>query len=108
MSNIITLKRDIRIFPGIWQGLRSVFPGKMISGCAYHWAQAVCSKTQNLCLQPSYMAHDGVYNYLRKLYAVPFLPSEHFADAFTKLEDKTSNDALRFQCHYIRKTWIDN
>ena len=59
MSNIITLKRGICIFPVIWQELRSVFPGKMIS----------------------------VYNHLRNLYALPFLPSEHIHDAFTKLED---------------------
>ena len=55
-------------------------------------------------LQPSYIAHDDVYNYLRKLYALLW---SHY-NAFTKLEGKASNDALRSLCQYIRKTWIDN
>ncbi len=54
------------------------------------------------------MAHDGVYNYMRKIFALPFLPSEHIQDAFTKLADKASNDALRSLCDYIRTTWINN
>ena len=62
----------------------------------------------HLDLHPSYMAHYSVCNNLRKLYALPFLPNYHIRDAFTKLEDKASNDALRFLCDYIRKTWIDN
>jgi hypothetical protein len=36
---------------GIWQGLRSVFNNPSISGCAFHWGQAVWRKVQEVGLQ---------------------------------------------------------
>ena len=36
---------------GIWGAIRKVFPGKVISGCAFHWSKAVFTKVQNLGLQ---------------------------------------------------------
>ena len=82
------------IFSKIGQGLCSVFPDKEINGCAYHWTQAVWHKTQNTGLQPADMERDGIYYYLRKLYALPFLPSEHISEAFNKLQEKASSDSL--------------
>ena len=75
-----------------------------ITGCTYHWAQGVWCKTRKLGLQPSYMEHNGTYSYLCKLYALPFVPSEHFQDAFTKLQEKAPRDEIRSFCDYVKST----
>ena len=48
-----------------------------------------------------------VHTYLRKLYALQFLPSEHILKAFTKLQEKASSDTLYSLCEYIHSIWID-
>ena len=33
-------------FSAAWQGIRQVFPGVAVKGCAFHWSQAVWSHVQ--------------------------------------------------------------
>ncbi|KAG1675535.1 hypothetical protein GQR58_014656 [Nymphon striatum] len=73
---------------GLWKGLRSVFQNPIIHGCSFHFAQALYKQVQKKCLQHEYEQKGNVYELLRKVFALPFLPADDIASAFQKLSDK--------------------
>ncbi|KAK3108588.1 hypothetical protein FSP39_011475 [Pinctada imbricata] len=93
---------------GIWRALRKVFPDQSIKGCVFHWGQALWRKIQEAGLQTAYNNRDDVYNLLKKVFALPFLPAEHIADTFTKLQRKAQTDNLQRVMDYVDSTWITN
>ena len=54
------------------------------------------------------MEHGGTNSYLHKLYALPFLYSEHIQEAFTKLQEKALSVGFCSLCDYICSTWIES
>lgn len=96
---------------GAWQAIREVFPGRIIKGCVFHWTQAVYRKVLQLGLSTAYVQRRDKYEYIRKLLALPFLPSEHIVEAFKELERQAlgvDNDLLKTLVNYIRKNWIES
>ncbi|KAG1675542.1 hypothetical protein GQR58_014656 [Nymphon striatum] len=82
---------------GLWKGLRSVFQNPIIHGCSFHFAQALYKQVQKKCLQHEYEQKGNVYELLRKVFALPFLPADDIASAFQKLSDKVDVSASKEQ-----------
>ncbi|KAG1653159.1 hypothetical protein GQR58_025784 [Nymphon striatum] len=95
---------------GLWKGLRSVFQNPIIHGCSFHFAQALYKQVQKKGLQHEYEQKGNVYELLRKVFALPFLPADDIASAFQKLSDKVDASACRLTAffQYVHDTWITN
>ncbi|XP_052762327.1 uncharacterized protein LOC128204972 [Mya arenaria] len=71
-----------------WQAVREVFPNTVVKGCSFHWSQRVYRKVSRLGLAPAYTQKGGVYHFVRKLLALPYLPAEHVRPAFLTLREQ--------------------
>ena len=74
------------MFSAAWLVVRSEFPGVSIKECVFHWTHAIWRKAQEIGLKPEYDKRSTIFNYIRRLVALPFLPSEHVEPAFRELE----------------------
>ena len=92
--------------PGLWSGMRVVFPGIRIKGCTFHWAQAVFKKIQEVGLAEPYRHDEGTHILLRKLMALPFVPHEFIRTIFNSLAAEANNDSLKAVFHYVNTTWM--
>ena len=52
-------------------------------------------------LQLAYSRRDDVYNFVRKVLALPFLPSEHIRSAFDGLRAKASGEQVTSLLNYV-------
>ena len=62
-------------------------------------------------LQTAYTERKGLYSFIRKVLALPFLPHEHIATSFTQLTEEsqvTDDERLAALMQYVRVTWLDN
>lgn len=59
-------------------------------------------------LQPSYVSDVGSGAFMRKLIALPLLPSEHMQPAFDKLVADVTEPRLLELTTYIQNTWLQN
>ncbi len=94
----------------IWRGLRLVLPECSIHGCCFHWAQAVFRKLKQLGLSEVYKRSASGHNFLKLLFGLPHLPSEHIPAAFKQLKETcetTLPEAMPLM-QYIEATWIEN
>ncbi|KAK6178953.1 hypothetical protein SNE40_011423 [Patella caerulea] len=94
--------------PGCWSAIRKVFPGMKLKGCVFHWIQCVWRKVQGVGLAGTYYERKTIYNYVRSLMALPFLPADHMLAAFDKLCLMANTDPLRELVSYIRQTWFES
>eukprot|EP00058_Branchiostoma_floridae_P018894 XP_002604383.1 hypothetical protein BRAFLDRAFT_73369 [Branchiostoma floridae] len=94
---------------GMWQAVRSVFPGKTRIGCAFHWTQAVYCKIQELGLQQAYRRREGAHRLLRNFLGLLML--KHVRPTFEALceEAAYANDARPDRLTtYIRTYWMES
>ena len=54
----------------------------------------------------AYHEDNDIFNFIRKLLALPFLPAEHISDMFDFLQTKAGSAKLRDLTAYIKDTWI--
>ncbi|KAJ8309738.1 hypothetical protein KUTeg_011603 [Tegillarca granosa] len=92
---------------GMWRAAKSVLRGVRIHGCAFHWGQAVWRHVQELGLQMDYSQRYGVFKFVRKLLALPFLPEEQIPVAFNTLKETVTSERLIQLTNYIERTWIN-
>ncbi|CAH1268746.1 Hypp3974 [Branchiostoma lanceolatum] len=119
------LKKILRLLPGdpkvktfvmdfeagMWQAVRSLFPGKTRRGCAFHWAQAVLNKIKEFGLIQVYRQREGAHRLMRYLMSLHMLPYEHVRSTFEALcrEADNANDArLDRLTAYMRDTWMES
>ncbi|XP_069163140.1 uncharacterized protein [Procambarus clarkii] len=92
----------------IWEALDVVFPCIPVKGCAFHWSRAIWRKVQDLDLQMNFNEEKGVVqHFMKKLFALPFLPHELITDAFNQLKMKASTPQLEQLVGYVEETWIN-
>ncbi|XP_033759180.1 uncharacterized protein LOC117341440 [Pecten maximus] len=77
----------------VWQAIRQRYPDCRIQGCAFHWSQAVFRKVQELGLQTAYNERGDVYDFIRQVMCLPFLPSEQIVETFMRLDDRVTSPA---------------
>lgn len=93
----------------MWRAFPDVLNGVEVKGCVFHWIQAVWRKVQELGLQSAYMNDDATQKYIRKLFALPFLPATHIRPMFERLvsdDVKGNSPSLGSLTEYIRNTWF--
>ncbi|XP_053398907.1 uncharacterized protein LOC128556928 [Mercenaria mercenaria] len=54
------------------------------------------------------MERKSVWDWIRKLLVLPFLPSNHIATMFNSLAARATNDQQKELVHYIRQQWIES
>lgn len=54
-----------------------------------------------------YNKRDYVYRFVRKLFALPFLPEEQIPVGFNALKRTVTSDRVRELTNYIERTWIN-
>ena len=57
-------------------------------------------------LQVLYQRDEGTFKYLRKLMALPFLPSHEIPAIFESLKEDATSPALRELARYIENQWV--
>lgn len=92
----------------LWQAVHLSLPDAVRRGCGFHWAQAVDRKVKEIGLATAYRQDAGTRTFIRRLLALPFLPSEHIHDTFYELSSRASTTALQSLCDYIEDQWIDH
>ena len=54
------------------------------------------------------MNHGDTHNYIRRLMALLFVPSEHIPPVFDRLSRKAGTQALQDLTEYVKTTWIES
>ena len=60
-------------------------------------------QVQDLGLAPSYKEKQTTYDFIRRLFALPFLPHEHITPCFKKLRKSATTPRLEKLMRYISK-----
>ncbi|XP_041362011.1 uncharacterized protein LOC121377981 [Gigantopelta aegis] len=71
-----------------------------------HWSLAVWRKVQELSLAQQYINDNGTCKFIKKVFALPFLPSEHMEAAFDGLRRGTQVQGLVTLMDYVDRTWM--
>ena len=69
----------------MWEGIRELFPEKRVTGCVFHWAQALYRHVQSEGFQRAYHNDLGTRTFIRKLMALAFIPEAHILRMFLQL-----------------------
>ncbi|XP_014675737.1 PREDICTED: uncharacterized protein LOC106815742 [Priapulus caudatus] len=91
---------------GAWKAVRQEFPEASVKECAFHFAQDVWRKTQELGLKSTYSLHGQKYRCIRSLMALPFLPAADIGPAFEHLQSRASSSPLQQLVRYISESWL--
>ena len=94
--------------PCIWSAATDVLPHVQLSGCSFHWSQAVWRKVQELGYQPLYFQNNHLRKFLRRLLSLPYLPDHEIAGAFFHLQQKPAAARVRDLMEYVECTWVES
>ena len=85
-----------------------VFPGVIVKGCYFHYAQCLWRRIQGIGLSVSYRENADHRNWFPMLLAMPFVPVPHVKDAFQFVKN-TAPDAphVRYFNDYFDRTWMN-
>ena len=92
----------------LWRAIPHIFPGALIQGCSFHWAQCIWRKIQNIGLAPAYKHDNATHKLCRQSLALPYLPKEHIPAIFENLATKGTTSMLTELVTYIRVNWIED
>ena len=73
--------------------------------CFYHYHKC---QHQDLGLKPAYSQRNSIYNYIRQLLALPFLPQNHIPPTFQQLYERANTDQLQRLVAYIDRQWMNH
>ncbi|XP_069114505.1 uncharacterized protein [Argopecten irradians] len=90
-----------------WAAARVTIPGVVIRGCNFHWNQAIWRKVQEVGLQVEYMQKTDVYTTIRRVMALPFVPSDEVENCFNMIRvPEGGNEKMEQLCRYVDRNWI--
>ncbi|CAD5126704.1 DgyrCDS14769 [Dimorphilus gyrociliatus] len=93
----------------VWKAVLHNWENVNLSGCLFHWNQAVYRKIQKLGYSSDFNKKNGQLFEMRKLMALPFLPCHIIPIKFIKIKDYLKSiDKLADFIDYFEKTWIMN
>ncbi|XP_031551055.1 uncharacterized protein LOC116288408 [Actinia tenebrosa] len=98
-SELMPVNRTILVTP---------CPHVDLVGMLWHWTQALWRKVQALGLATAYKKDDGTYKFVRRLMALPFLPSSEITRIFIRLLPEATTEGLQALTGYIRDNWIES
>ena len=58
--------------------------------------------------QVTYAQRDDVYKFIRKVFALPFLPAEHIEPSFRNLREKAGGEQVTALMRYVEDTWLSS
>ncbi|CAD5126447.1 DgyrCDS14576 [Dimorphilus gyrociliatus] len=90
----------------IWKALSFTYPEANIKGCVFHWTQAIYRKIQELGLCKMYKEKKAEYRIMKKLMALPFLPSDLIEPTFKTIKE-ISPIEMKSLLEYIETQWIN-
>ena len=92
----------------MWKAARRVFADVTMQGCNFHWKQAIFRKVTDLSLKTAYSLQGRVNEFITRLMALPFLPTEHVMPAFDCLKQQATTELLQAVRDYIQFTWMES
>eukprot|EP00057_Strongylocentrotus_purpuratus_P029385 XP_011683859.1 PREDICTED: uncharacterized protein LOC100890943 [Strongylocentrotus purpuratus] len=92
----------------LWKVLPRCFPQARLSGCNFHWKQAVFRKIQALGLAAMYTRDEEKRLLLQQVMALPFLPIAEVVPAFEQLRQQSDTPSLDELFVYVERTWLQN
>ena len=63
---------------------------------------------QQFGLAATYQQRRGMYDYIRQLMALPFLPAQHIRQAFDHLKTKANTEQLQRLVNYMDRQWFQH
>lgn len=99
----------------IWRGVEEVFPNVKMSGCAFHWTQAVFRKLKKIGLAGLYKKNLIVKLLLKKVMTLHLLPAKKIKNSFRLLQ-RESRGLVISALHkklmseffkYVKKQWVE-
>ena len=81
---------------------RRVFADVTMQGCNFHWKQAIFRKVTDLGLKTAYSLQGRVNEYITRLMALRFIPTEHVMPAFDRLKQQATTEPIQAVCDYIQ------
>ena len=96
--------------PATWEAAAKVFPKATMHGCSFHWAQAVMRAVQLKGLIVAYKTDLHVNRFIKKLFALPYLPVDEIEGAFDRLASSGTEEfkeEVKPIVDYIRNTWMN-
>lgn len=92
----------------MWKAARRVLNNISMQGCNFHWKQAVFRKVTDLGLRTAYSLQGRINEFITRLMALPFLPTEHVLPAFARLQQQATSAPLQDLCLYLQDTWMNS
>ena len=96
---------------GLMNAINDELPNARISGCLFHFSQAMWRNIQHLGLTRLYKEDPEVRRFCRQLMALPFLPTDQLPHAYALIEqtaiDNVEDDPAEL-FEYYQAQWIDN
>ena len=89
--------------------LQTVFPGAQISGCNFHFNQAIWRRVQNLGMVEDYKNDANVRLTVRMCASLAFLPPQDVDDGWLHIMSSTpENRSLTNFLDYFTEQWLEN
>ena len=89
---------------------RNYFPGIEITGCLFHYTQAIWARLRKVELSSLYRTNQEFNTWFRCILALPLLPQEEIPSMFKVLEEQileiSHTEKLNFFLKYVKKQWV--
>ena len=89
----------------IWRAAAHALPDVAARGCNFHFSKALLRQVGELGLKRAYCKQGVVQDYIKWLFALPYLPKEHIRPTFNWIAEG-ANDALKPLISYVDKQWF--
>ncbi|XP_076033083.1 uncharacterized protein LOC143020537 [Oratosquilla oratoria] len=89
----------------LWSAAATVIPQASLRGCSFYWGSALRKKVQELGLAVPYRTRGVIYNYMKLLFALSYIPDEHIIPS-SDLLAVVATPQVEPLSTYIHDTWL--